>query len=126
MQSGFLLRLGLGIVFLSFAAFQLITPDSYINYLPLLMQSGGAENYIYAIGAINAFLGITIMFGLLGRIAPALGAAHLIATAIVSGLTLTSARDFGLALACLALVFSDDHNMPSRTRNALADFFRKH
>ncbi len=125
MHSGFILRIGLGLVFLSFAAFQLLTPDTYVSYLPLLMQSGAAENYVYTLGAINAFLGITIIFGLLGPIAPILGAIHLVLSAFVGGFTPTSVRDIGLAMACLAIVFGSDH-MPTRTRAALADFFRRH
>jgi hypothetical protein len=125
MNSGFILRIGLGIVFLSFAAFQLVAPDTYVNYLPLILQSGAAENYVYAIGAINAFLGVTIIFGLLGPIAPILGAVHLILSAFVGGFTPTSVQDIGLAIACLAIVFGNDQ-MPNRTRAVLADFFRKH
>ena len=121
-----ILRFGLGVVFLSFAVLQVLDPVGFSTYLPSVLQTSQATTYIYLNAAIDAFLGITILFDLLSRIAPLLGSVHLLAIAVSIGFNDVGVRDFGLSMACLALVFIHEEHIPTRMRNIMGRLFNKH
>lgn len=121
-----ILRIGLAAVFFAFAIMQVMDPVSFSGYLPAALQGISGVTYVYLNAALDAFLGITILFSLLGRIAPLIGAVHLFAIAAFMGWNDVAVRDFGLAMACLALVFIHEEHIPNRMRNVMNRLFNKH
>jgi hypothetical protein len=116
----FILRLGLAIVFAYFAFSQFTDPLIFTSYLPRSLQGANAVTLVYVNAVFDAVLAILILFSVLPRIAPAIAAAHLIG---IMGLNDVAVRDFGLAMACLALVFIHEEHIPLRQRLVLNRFF---
>jgi hypothetical protein len=121
-----ILRVGLAFVFGCFAVFQVLSPLVYATYLPHSMQGAASTNYVYLNAAFDAFLCLTILFSFLPRIAPLLGAAHLLSISFVMGWNDVAVRDAGLAVACLSLIFIHEEHIPTVARRVMSKLFNRH
>ena len=114
------LRIGLGSVFLLLALLQGFDPQTPVLSLPLLGMGSQAP---YLIAAISAAIGLCILLGILGRIAPVVGGALLVLSALAEGWGATAVRDAGLAFACFALATIHEEHIPVMARRVLGRMF---
>ena len=119
-----ILRIALSIVFLWFGINQLISPESFLGYVPQwlyaqepqMMMHGfmrfmqAVPNFVYIIillnGIFETIFGALLLLGYFTRIAAFLLALHLFGISFSLGYNDVAVRDFGLAAATLSLVFS--------------------
>ncbi len=121
-----ILRIGLAAVFAFFCVTQLLDPQPYTGYLPLSLQRmANPTFFIYANAVLDGLLAIAIGFSILTRVAPLIGFVHLLSIAVSMGLNDVAVRDFGLALACLSLVFIHEEHIPWAQKQVLSRFFGK-
>jgi hypothetical protein len=120
-----ILRVGLGLVFGYFAVMQFLDPQSWASYVPMAFQAN-AVALVYANAVLDAILAITIGLAIFPRIAPAVGCVHLLGIAVAMGFNDVAVRDFGLAMACLALVFIREEHISSYQRNIMSRIFNRH
>jgi hypothetical protein len=120
------LRIGFAIVFGYFSVMQFIDPASWIGYLPAFLQGPNALMLIYANALLDLVLAITIGLAIFPRIAPLVGTIHLLGIAVTMGFNEIAVRDFGLAMACLALVFIREEHISSYQRRIVGKLFNRH
>jgi hypothetical protein len=114
-----ILRVGLAIVFGYFSIAQLLDPVLYAAYVPFFMQS---TSTVYLNAVLDAILAVTILLSVFPRVMPFIGAARLGLVALTlfqAGIYDIAIRDFGIAMACLALAFIHEEHIGSRERNLL-------
>lgn len=98
------LRYAMGLVFLWFGINQLINPNNFIGYLPtFIFNSSYAVTFVYANGIFEIIAGTLLILGILVRWVAALLALHLIAITFDLGYSELAVRDFGLAVATIAI-----------------------
>lgn len=99
-----LLRLSMTAVFLWFGINQLFDPANFIGYLPeFLFSSPFAQQIVIANGIFEIIFGGLLALGLFTRISSFILGLHLIVITFELGYGATAIRDFGLALATLAV-----------------------
>lgn len=119
-----LLRFGLGFVFGYISFSQFSKPTTWLTTLPRGMT--GAMPLIYLAGAVAAVLALFIIFGLLPKLAPFIGFLYF-AGLVVTGTTgAVVMRDFGLAIACLSLVFIHEEHFTGKQHRIISKIFNRH
>src|SRR3989344_5181499 len=120
-----IVRIALSIVFLWFGINQLISPESFLGYVPQWLYphepqmmhehplqfmhnipSPSVHVTIMANGTLETILGVFLILGLFTRIAAFLLALHLFGISFSLGYNDVAVRDFGLALATASLILS--------------------
>ncbi len=107
-DSGILiLRFGLAFVLLWFGINQLISPSSWLSWLPpwtdSLFVSG--KTLILLNGVIDTLLGVVFTLGLWIRFFGVIAFLHIFSLAVSIGWNDVGIRDVGLAIAALSLAF---------------------
>jgi len=105
------LRLSLAGVFLYFGFRQLSNPTGFIGYLPseISLLPLAPKTFVVLNGAFEVFAGTLLLIGMYTRIAALLLGLHLMGIAWTIGYSDTGIRDFGLALAAVALAMFNTH-----------------
>jgi uncharacterized membrane protein YphA (DoxX/SURF4 family) len=100
------LRISMALVFLYFGISQLIRPETFIGWLPSEMSMIPIDSRIIVIfnGMFETFFGTLLLLGLYSRTSAFLLGAHLFGITLTIGFTEIGVRDFGLAMATLALI----------------------
>ena len=129
--SGSIVRIAMALVFLWFGISQIVSPDTFMGYLPswaLAAPTGGgmmgsmntmmhsmvqlipgkATGFLAVNGIVEIILGTFLLLGYWRRTAAALLGLHLLAIAISLGYNDVAIRDVGLSLATFSAVFASD------------------
>jgi len=120
-----IVRIALSIVFLWFGINQLISPESFLGYVPQWLYPHGSQMthehplqlmhnipdlslhaIIMANGAFETIFGTLLLIGFFTRIAAFLLALHLFGISFSLSYNDVAVRDLGLALATISLIFS--------------------
>ena len=123
LHGSWILRWGLGIVFAAFCIMQIRDPVLFTTFLPASLHGPNAILLVRANSVLDGLLAITIGLGIFPKLAPLVGAAHVLSIAITMGFNDVSVRDFGLAMACLSLVFIHEAHLDGKQRAVLDRFF---
>ena len=104
-QGLFLTRISLALVFLYFGISQLTSPEQFVGWLPAeaTLFPFSDTTLIILNGGLELFAGILLLLGLFSRLAALILGLHLLAITISIGYTEIGVRDFGLAIATIAL-----------------------
>ena len=98
------LRISLSLVFLWFGINQVYSPDAWVTFVPqFLTQIIPATIIVIINGAFEIVFGLMLISGLYTRLSSLLLGAHLIGIAASMGMNAIAIRDYGLALATLAV-----------------------
>jgi uncharacterized membrane protein YphA (DoxX/SURF4 family) len=102
----FLLRIGLGGVFLWFGTDKFIHPDIWVHYIPswfpMLIP---VSLFVLLMGIVETLIGLLVLAGFYTRIAAALAVLMLIPILISLGYNEIGVRDFGLLMLALGILF---------------------
>lgn len=103
--SPLVLRIGIGIVFLWFGLTNIFNPQTLIGYLPKFVQTLPIEplSILLLTGIFEVVFGVFLIIGLFTRLSSLLLFLHLVVIIIGIGYNDVAVRDFGLALATLAI-----------------------
>ena len=103
--SPLVLRIGIGIVFLWFGLTNIFNPQTLIGYLPKFVQTLPIEplSILLITGIFEVVFAIFLIIGLFTRLSSLLLFLHLVIVIIGIGYNDVAVRDFGLALATLAI-----------------------
>lgn len=109
------LRIGLAIVILWFGVQQLLHPDSWVLWVPEWAAFSGMEpvTIVYLNGFFELVAGLMLLIGFYARIAAFGLFLHLCIIVFDIGLNPTGVRDFGLAVALLAIALREEHKSVS-------------
>ena len=99
------LRVSMALVFLWFGVNQLMDSSMWEGFVPLWIVEAGlsAKMLVTANGVMEIVLGVMLILGLWVRWVALVLALHLMGIAATIGFNATGVRDFGLALATLAI-----------------------
>ncbi|MEK6859736.1 MAG: DoxX family membrane protein [Nanoarchaeota archaeon] len=103
-----ILRISLALVFIYFSVNQLINPGYWTGFVPnFALQFGlSAKNLVLLNGIFEIIFGSLMLLGIYTRVSALLLSLHLTGIAISIGFSdPTGIRDFGLAMATLAIFF---------------------
>lgn len=101
------LRIAMALVFFWFAINQLIAPNDWTGYLPeFLYNTANPAIFIYVNAIFEIIFGTLLILGIFTRIAALLLGLHLLGISITLGWSAIAIRDYGLALATLAIVLN--------------------
>lgn len=101
-----ILRIGLSLVFLWFGINQLYSPSSWTGFVPVAFSSIiSASTLVLFNGSIEVILGLMMLTGIYVRFASLILGLHLLGIAFSLGFSAIAVRDFGLAVATLAVFF---------------------
>ncbi len=120
-----LLRVAMALVMLWFGTHQLLQPEQWFAFLPSWTNSLpiSQTTFVYLNGWFEVSFGVLLFLGFYTRIVALLLGLHLLGIAFSLGYTALGVRDFGLALATLAVFFygssgwSLDMLMDSRSKS---------
>ena len=103
-------RGGVGFVFLVFALWQIIYPESWIGYLPGFVYSIGisVKTLIILNGALDLLIGLGLILGVFVRISSLLGMLHLIGIVGSLGWNDVSVRDLGLLIVLISVFLNGE------------------
>lgn len=101
-------RIALALVFLYFGFSQLRDPVSFVGWLPAeaSLIPVPAPLLIILNGAFEVLFGTLLLLGIYTRLSAALLGLHLLGIALSMGFTQTAVRDYGLALATIAIALA--------------------
>ena len=102
-------RIGLSGVLLWFGVSQVMSPADWTGYLPemVLSLTGMSGTALVGLnGAIEVACGALLLIGLFTRLVAFVMGVHLMLIAASLGNSAVAIRDWGLAAACLSLVFT--------------------
>jgi len=107
--SALVLRVGLAAVILWFGANQLMSPEMWTAWVPEWTAALGfsPENVVLLNGIFEVAAGALLLLGVLTRWVAILLFLHLLLIVFEIGMTAIGVRDFGLAVAFLALALDD-------------------
>ena len=100
------LRIGLALVFLWFGTKQIMSPSEWVGYIPKSLVgifSLSALKIVYLNGLFEIFFGSALLLGYFTRISALLLALHMLDITYVVGFDAIGVRDFGLAIATIAM-----------------------
>jgi len=101
-----ILRTSIAIILLWFAFSQIKNPSSWTRLIPEYSSAFmTAKDIIYLNAFIEIILALLLLLGLFTRISSLITTIHLFHITTIVGYGPTGARDFALALACLAIFF---------------------
>lgn len=107
--SSFILRIGLGLIFLYFSIQQMMNPEAWASFVPQWIE----ENIVSANKAVifnsifELCFGILLILGLYTRVTALLLGIHLLVISFSIGFNPVGVRDFGLAIASLSLALRE-------------------
>ena len=98
-------RLGVGIVFLVFGVWQILSPSGWLGYLPDFVLGFGISpsTFILLNGIFDLLIGLLLVFGLFLRIASAFGILHLAGIIFSLGWNDVAVRDLGLMIVLISV-----------------------
>lgn len=104
-KGSLVLRIGLGLVFLYFSFQQMTNPAQWASYVPqgVTFSWLSANNLVMFNSVLELCLGTFIIIGLYTRISAFILGLHLLFISFSIGYNPVGVRDFGLAIATLAL-----------------------
>lgn len=103
------LRIGLSLVFLYFGFQQVTSPDIWAGYVPnFALFLGSAEKIALMNGIFELIFGLLLIIGLFTRFVALILSLHLFVIASSLGFNDLGMRDFGLALATLAVFLNGE------------------
>ncbi len=105
----FLLRIGLGGVFIWFGADKFFHPTAWYGWVPIVIQNRlpiSMNHFLYLQGVAEVSLGALIVAGLFTRVACFFCALILLGILYFTGFNEIMIRDLGLLAACLSLIVS--------------------
>ena len=116
------LRIGMSLVFLWFGMQQLLHPGSWISYIPDYASSIsglGANVLVHINGAFEVVFGLALLGGSFTRATALLLALHMFDICFTVGYNEIGIRDFGLAVATLAVFMygSDRYSLDAIVRH---------
>jgi uncharacterized membrane protein YphA (DoxX/SURF4 family) len=104
------LRIGIALVFLWFGVNQILSQDLWVGYVPDFVQSltsawfgMSATTLVVINGAFEVVFGLCLLFGIYIRLSATLLALHMAGIVFSVGWSATGARDFGIAVATIAI-----------------------
>ena len=107
------LRIGIALVFLWFGAEQIINPNMWVGYIPeslVGILSLSALKLVYLNGLFEIIFASALLLGYFTRFTALLLALHMLDITYVVGFDAVGVRDFGLAIATIAIfMFGVDH-----------------
>jgi uncharacterized membrane protein YphA (DoxX/SURF4 family) len=100
-----ILRIGITLVYIWFGLSQLITPSSWIGYLPTWIYSIPIDitYFIYVNGGIEIILGILILLGFKVRILALILSLHMLLIMFHLGYNDILIRDFGILIGTFVI-----------------------
>ncbi|HVT74904.1 MAG TPA: DoxX family protein, partial [Candidatus Paceibacterota bacterium] len=101
-----LLRIGMALLFLWFGTNQFIDTAAWTAYVPQWVVDASpvsVEALVHINGAIEIIFGTALLLGFFTRIAGFILALHMVHIATLVGYNATGVRDFGLAIATIAV-----------------------
>lgn len=104
--SGIMLRTAIAIVLLWFGFTQIKNPTPWVRLLPEILTSSGiisATTFIYINGTFEIIFGTLLLLGLFTRTVSLILTLHLLNIVYTVGYGPIGARDFAIALSCLAI-----------------------
>ncbi|MEI6345613.1 MAG: DoxX family protein [bacterium] len=120
------LRVGLSLVFLWFGSQQLLHKASWTSFIPDIVVSLSGLSAVTLVvfnGAFEVVFGLALLAGFYTQLSALILALHMFDIAYVVGYDAIGVRDFGLAVATLAIalnatpdIWSVDHFLASRNR----------
>lgn len=107
------LRLGLGLVFIYAGLNSLIDPESWVGYIPqFIFGIMGANTFLAIHSVLELIIGLSLLVGIKIQIASLAAFLSISSILIFYGVDNITFRDFGLALAALALfIATRDRNI---------------
>ncbi|MFA6407350.1 MAG: DoxX family protein [Candidatus Paceibacterota bacterium] len=102
------LRIGITVVYLWFGLQQLISPLMWVSYIPksiVALSPVSAQTLVYCNGAFEIVFGLALLFGFFTRVSAFLLAVHMLDITLVVGYNAIGVRDYGIAIATLAVFF---------------------
>lgn len=107
--STFVLRVGLATVIVWFGSNQLLSPDMWTAWVPTWTSALGldAAQVVFLNGLFEVAAGLLLLLGVYTRYVALVLFAHMMVIVYDIGLTAIGVRDFGIAIALLALAFDD-------------------
>ena len=125
-QPLFVLRIGLGAVFLYFGIDKFVNPSNWTGWIPealLEIIPVSDFTFIYVQGAVHVILGVLLLSGLFTRVAAAVTAALmlLIITVVIgaTGFNDLAVRDAAIFFMAVSLALAENHSL------SLDDWFNK-
>ncbi len=109
--AGFVLRIGMALVFYWFGIMQIINPQMFAYYVPdfvVNLVGISAQNLSFFNGISEIILATFLVFGLFTRITSILLAVHMGSITLSVGFIATGVRDFGLTIALISLALLKD------------------
>lgn len=107
------LRIGIAIVFIWFGIQQILHANAWVGFIPSWLSglfSLSAITWVHINGAFEIVFGAALFFGIYTRLSAFLLAFHMIDITLVVGYTSVGVRDFGLAIASIAIfLFGKDN-----------------
>ena len=117
-----LLRVAMSLVFLYFGFQQITNPSEWIGFVPeyALIFNLTASNLVVINAILELTLGFLLLIGLFTKISSLILAIHLFFIAISIGFNPLGIRDFGLAIATLAIFLNgiDDYCLDKKWQNS--------
>ncbi|MAF35361.1 hypothetical protein CMO91_05975 [Candidatus Woesearchaeota archaeon] len=108
-------RVGVSLVFIWFGINQLLSPETFLGYVPVMLDAY-AETLLLVNGIAELVLGIILLSGFLTRPAALLLALHLAGITVSLGYNEIAVRDFGLVLATLSVFLHGKDNWGSTSQ----------
>lgn len=100
-------RYGLGAVFLAFGIMQWSDPAGWFGYLPVHGVFGLSDaTLIYLNGALDFAIGVSLLLGILTRMAAIIAALHLAGIIAFLGFNDVAVRDAGLLIVAIAIALN--------------------
>ncbi len=99
------LRIGMSLVFFYFGYKQVSSPENWVGFLPdaITTAMSTPEAFVIANGVFELIFGAMLLLGIFTLMSALLLGLHLVGITLEIGLTNTGVRDFGLAVATLAI-----------------------
>lgn len=104
--AGFILRVGLGFVFVYFGIWKFVSPESWATYVaPVIAKflPFSTVTLMYVMGVLETVVGVMLIIGIFTQVAALLASLQLLAIVTTTGWSDIVVRDIGLLLASLAL-----------------------
>jgi len=104
------LRLGVGVVFLTFGIWQVINPNSWIGYIPGYVYSFGISVSLLVLlnGILDLVIGLSLVSGIYLRFFSVVGILRILVIAFSIGFNGVFVRDVGLAFALFAVYLNGE------------------
>jgi len=105
-HSSFVLRLGLGLVFLLLGINKMIKPEVWVGWIPLPLKPllADANQFLFFNGLTEAILGLMLILGIYTKLASMVSAAFLFTILLFFGADDITSRDIGLLAMAITIM----------------------